>query len=105
MRPLGNKTVQNHCLSLFEFLTVYAGAYWHKIYGICACAFAEQVKSSNFFVLSSLIFVVNFFFVFVCFASLIESEDLRQEKRHIKQLSCKGARSNKRHHDDPFVTD
>ena len=45
--PLGNK-VQNHCLSLFQFHTVYAGAYWHKMYGICACAFAEQRNRQYF---------------------------------------------------------
>ena len=43
--------------------------------------------------------------VFVSVVCLIESEDLRQEKRHIKQLSCKGANRNKRHQDDPFVAD
>ena len=52
--------------------------------------------------------ILNFMvisFVFACFACLIKSEDLRQEKRHIKQLSCKGVKRNKRHQDDPFVTD
>ena len=62
MRRWGNK-VQNHCLSLFEFHTVYAGAYWLKIHGFSASYFA----------------------------CLIESEDLREEKRHIKQVRCKGA--------------
>ena len=54
--------------------------------------------------MSYLIFAVEIF-VFVCFACLIESEDLRKEKRHIKQLTCIGAVRNKRHQDDPFVTD
>ena len=44
--------------------------------------------------LSELISEANFFSVFVFFACLIESEDVRQEKRHIKQLSCKGAKRN-----------
>ena len=47
MRPCGNK-VRNYCLSLFEFRTVYAGAYWRKIYGnICSKGFQEITVTLN----------------------------------------------------------
>ena len=67
---------------------MYACAYWHKISGICACAFAEQMKSSIFWCCPIWFLRWNAF-VFLYFTSLIESEDLRQEIKHVKPLSCK----------------
>ena len=43
--------------------------------GICACAFAEQMKSSIYSCCPISILRKFFLLVFVCFACLIESED------------------------------
>ena len=70
-------------LSLFEFHTVYAGACWHKIYGICASTLPEQMKSLIIFVLSYLFFAVKMlclclFYLFdrkrrpICYESIIQ---------------------------------
>jgi len=45
-RCLRVRSFTDTAFSLFVFHTVHAGAYWHKIHIIHACAFAIQTKLS-----------------------------------------------------------